>query len=181
VIFVALFLQAGNFLSSPAKQPTQADCMVILGGDGGARTAQGIELYRQNYSRKIVLTGIESGEPAAQSYYLNWRAQMLIAAGIPKESIEYDPVSSSSWDEANITLKLAKKHGWKRVLVVSDPPHMLRLKWVWSKIFIGSGVDVVLVPSTPNWWNAGKWWSNEQSAKFVMSEYLKILYYLVKY
>ena len=28
-----------------------------------------------------------------------------------------------------------------RVIVVSDPPHMRRLSWVWGKAFEGSGQD----------------------------------------
>ena len=66
-------------------------------------------------------------------------------------------------------------------MVVSDPPHMRRLQWVWSRVFKGSGIEVLLVAGTPVWWDAGRWWANEPSAKFVVNEYIKIAYYLVKY
>jgi len=176
-----IFSQAGIFLASPAQQPLPADAMVILGGDGGARTLRGIELYHRNFSRYIVLTGLEGGEQSAQPLYLNWRSQMLIAGGIPKESIEIDAASKNSWEEAAATLKRVQERGWKRIMVVSDPPHMRRLKWVWLKTFKGSGVDVVLVAGTPWWWNAERWWTSEPSAKFVVNEYIKLGYYFLKY
>jgi uncharacterized SAM-binding protein YcdF (DUF218 family) len=186
LLFCILFsawslLYAGNFLSSPAQQPVTADAMFVLGGDGGARTLRGIELYRSKYSPLVVLTGLEDAEPSAQPYYLNWRSQILIAAGVPKNSIEFDAVSKSSREEAVAALKLARQRGWKRVLVVSDPPHMRRLLWIWSKTFKGSGIDVVLVAGTPWWWNAEKWWTSEASARFVVSEYIKLGYYWMKY
>jgi len=182
-VLLALWLlsRSGIFLSSPAQQPLPADAIVILGGDGGARTLRGIDIYQQGLSRHIILTGLEDAEPAAQPFYLNWRSQILIAAGVPKESIEFDAVSKNSWEEAGATLKRAKLGGWKRIVVVSDPPHMRRLRWVWSKTFNSSGVDVVLVAGTPWWWNAERWWTSEPSAKFVVNEYVKLVYYLVKY
>jgi uncharacterized SAM-binding protein YcdF (DUF218 family) len=176
-----LLSRAGIFLASPAQQPLPSDAMIILGGDAGARTMRGIELYRRNLSRLIILIGLEDGETVAQPFYLNWRSQMLIAAGIPKDSIEFDAASKNSWEEASATLKLAQARGWKRIMVVSDPPHLRRLLWVWSKTFEDSGVEVVLVAGTPWWWNAEKWWTSEPSAKFVVNEYIKLGYYFLKY
>lgn len=177
----AVFTRAGTFLASPEQQPLPADAMVILGGDAGARTMRGIELYGRNLSRYIVLTGLEDGEPVAQPYYLNWRSQMLIAGGVKQGEIAFNTAAKNSWGEAVATLQLAQQHRWKRIMVISDPPHMRRLLWVWSKVFKGSGVDVVLVAGTPWWWNAERWWSNELSARFVVNEYLKLAYYVLKY
>ncbi len=179
VLAVIGFLRAGVFLSSPARQPVKADAMVILGGDAGARTLKGIELYKKGYAARVILTGLDEGEPEAQNYYLHWRSQMLIGAGVPKRALQFDTVSKNSWEEAANTLKRAQAAGWKTVLVVSDPPHMRRLKWVWGKLQRGTGVDVVLVEAVPSWWEPQRWWKNEISAKFVANEYLKIAYYLV--
>lgn len=52
-----LFSRAGTFLVSPAQHPIQSDAMIILGGDAGARTLRGIDIYRQGLSRHIILTG----------------------------------------------------------------------------------------------------------------------------
>ena len=73
-----------------------------------------------------------------------------------------------------------RKQGWKTVLAVSDPPHMRRLAWTWRRVFTGSGVSYRLVASSAQWWTAGDWWRDEHSGAFVITEYIKIAYYLAK-
>lgn len=175
------FLNAGVFLSAPAQPVVAADVMVILGGDGGARTMKGIDIYKKGYVKRIILTGLDEGEPGAQRYYLNWRSRMLIDAGVPQNILEFDTVSRNSWDEAQNTLDRARQAGWKTVLIVSDPPHMRRLTFVFEKVFSKSGITYVLVEGIPSWWNPQRWWKNEISAKFVLNEYIKIIYYSIKH
>jgi len=55
------------------------------------------------------------------------------------------------------------------------------LNWVWNEVFEGSGKSYLLVPSEPDWWDADKWWSAEMSAKFVANEFIKLIYYRIKY
>jgi len=68
-----------------------------------------------------------------------------------------------------------------RALVVSDPPHLRRLSWVWSKVFAGSGKEFILVASDMDDWDAGHWWRTSPSAQFVFGEYIKLAYYLMQY
>ncbi|MDA8414141.1 MAG: YdcF family protein [Desulfobacteraceae bacterium] len=179
VVSIYGFLNAGVFLSAPAQPPKAADVMVILGGDAGARTLKGIDIYKIGFVQRIVLTGLDEGEPGAQRYYINWRSRMMIDAGVPQQALEFDAVSRNSFEEAQNTLNRARLAGWKTVLVVSDPPHMLRLKWVWGKVFNNTGITYVLIEAVPSWWSPRHWWKNEISTKFVVSEYIKIAYYLV--
>jgi uncharacterized SAM-binding protein YcdF (DUF218 family) len=175
-----LFIKAGQLLvtdnSSPLKE---ADAIIILGGDSGSRSLNGLELYKKGYGRYILLTGIENGEPGAMDYYLNWRAQIFSNAGVERNNILFDKNSRNTWEEADNTFRLMQKLHWRHVIVVSDPPHMRRLKLVWDKVFKSPDLSYSLYPSTPTWWKADQWWSNETSAKFVFEEYLKLLYYFV--
>lgn len=175
--FIFAFFYSGKFLSSPASSPQKSDLIIVLGGDAGARSLKGVELYNSGYAQKVLLTGLEDGEQETRPYYLNWRAQIFISKGIPKKNILFDIQSMNSWDEANNTLKLMKSYGWKSVIVVSDPPHLRRLHWVWGKVFKDSGLRYTLIAGVPQWWQADKWWSNEQAGKFVINEYVKLIYY----
>jgi hypothetical protein len=67
------------------------------------------------------------------------------------------------------------------VLVVSDPPHMRRLSWVWGRVFAGSGKTYTLVASNMENWDAGHWWRTSLNAQFVFAEYIKLGYYLFTY
>lgn len=153
---------------------------VILGGETGARSIRGLELYQEGLSSKILLSGFEYGEHQTQQAYLDGRSQFFIAAGIPKSRILFELRARNSWAEAENILALMKQKGWKRVIVVSDPPHLRRLDWVWDKILKDSGIEYSLSASHPSWWDEKKWWRNEMSMKFVVMEYLKIGYYILK-
>jgi hypothetical protein len=38
----------------------------------------------------------------------------------------------------------------------------------------------VLVASEPDWWVPGDWWRDEKSGAFVITEYIKLAYYMAK-
>ncbi|HLX81372.1 MAG TPA: YdcF family protein [Burkholderiales bacterium] len=175
------FLGAGHFLEAPAQSPVPADLMVALGGDNGARVDRVLELYREGFARRVLLTGPEGGYSRTRAAYLNWRARYLVDEGIPEKVLLYDRRAESSWEEAVNALQLMREMKLDRVLVVSDPPHMRRLSWVWGKVFSGSGKEYTLVASEMEQWDAAHWWRTSSNAQFVFGEYIKLGYYIFTY
>lgn len=180
-LLFAVFLQAGSYLSSPAQTPARADVILALGGDNGDRIAMAARLYHQGYAPRVMLTGLENSPAVTRSNYVNWRVQFLLDEKVPDSAVIRERGAGNTWEEAVNTLALLKQRGWKRVMVVSDPPHMRRLHWVWNKVFRGSGKEFVLVHSDPEWWNPALWWLNDQSGPFVMMEYIKLAYYFIQH
>jgi uncharacterized SAM-binding protein YcdF (DUF218 family) len=172
--------RAGYWLEAPARAPAPADAIVVRGGDDGGRLTRGLALYRARYAPTIVLTGLEHRNPAIRAAYLTWRADYLIRQGVPQAALRYDAESQNSYEEATNVLALMRKHGWRSVLVVSDPPHLRRLSWTWERVFKGSGLHYVLTPSEADWWSPGNWWRDEKSGAFVIMEYIKLAYYIAK-
>ncbi len=175
--FVGLY--AGAWLAAPAQPPRRADAIVALGGDDGDRALRALGLYREGYAPTLVLTGLEYGN-AAPPAALTWRADFLEAHGVPRSAVRFEMVSRNSFSEATSILALMRQERWHTVIVVSDPPHMRRLAWTWSRVFAGSGLDYVLVASKPDWWSADGWWRDEKSGAFVIMEYIKLSYYVAK-
>ncbi len=170
------FLGAASFLAAPSQEAVRADAAFVLGGDGGDRVMRAAELQRDGLAGTFVLTGADEMAGEVLPAYLYWRAAVLVRAGVPEAAIVLDSASANSEEEAAFGMRLAKARGWKRVLVVSDPPHMRRLALLWGRAFAGSGVEFVLVPSRPRWWDAGRWWASRKSAQFVVQEYVKLAY-----
>ena len=171
--------KAGYWLEAPGRAPVRANAIVVLGGDDGERSLRALGLYREGYAPTIVLTGLERGN-AAPPARLTWRADFLAANGVPKSALRFEVQSRNSYEEATSVLALMRKQGWQSVIVVSDPPHMRRLSWSWERVFKGSGLQFVLVPSAAEWWSAGDWWHDEHSGAFVIMEYIKLAYYAAK-
>ena len=178
---VAGFLGAGHFLEAPAQSPVKADLMVALGGDNGARADRVLELYREGFAPRILLTGPEGAYSKIRPSLLRWRTRYLIEEGVPEKALLIDSRAKSSWEEAVNALQLMREMKLDRVLVVSDPPHMRRLSWVWGKVFAGSGKEFVLVASYMEDWDVAHWWRTSANAQFVFGEYIKLAYYLFEY
>ena len=179
-VLAACFLGAGYFLAAPSQPPAKADLIFSLGGDNGGRVNGVVDLYRRGFA-PLVLLGAEGLHSKTRSTYLSWQARYLIESGIPEQALLFDRRSVSSWQEAVHTLELMRERKLNHVLVVSDPPHMRRLSWVWGKVFAGSGKTFTLVASDMENWDPEHWWRTSPNAQFVFSEYVKIAYYLRQY
>jgi uncharacterized SAM-binding protein YcdF (DUF218 family) len=152
---------------------------VVVAAGIAAGTRVGFFLQAPEAAPAVLLTGLEGGDDRTRRHYLDWRAGYLVDEGVPRAALLFDEASTSSWDEAVNTLALMKHHGWKRVLIVSDPPHMRRLSWVWARLATSAGVQCRLVTSDPRWWNPARWWANKDSGVFVVTELIKLAYYRV--
>ena len=67
------------------------------------------------------------------------------------------------------------------MIVISDPPHLLRVRYAWNKVLGNSGIRSTLVSGELSNWNAKRWWENDLSRRYVISEYLKLGYFIYEY
>ncbi|ACF43613.1 YdcF family protein [Pelodictyon phaeoclathratiforme] len=169
----------GILVSQHAADPEKCDVIIVLGGDNGLRVRKGAELYNAGYASHVILTGID--ERFYRPSHPNWRERRMIALGVPKKAIKIDTKSKTTWEEAENTSNTMEKKGWKSAIIVSDPPHMLRLHQTWNRAFKGSSKTFILVSTTPSWWDRVLWWKNRQSYQFVISEIKKNLFYAAVY
>ena len=128
-----VFLSLGFIVSQHAGNPEKSDVIIVLGGDNGLRVRKGAELYKAGYATHIILTGID--ERFYHPNHPNWRERRMMEFGVPKSAIKVDARSTTTWEEAENTSDTMEENGWKSAIVVSDPPHMLRLHQTWSIAF----------------------------------------------
>lgn len=165
------FFTTGALLSAPAGEARSVDAVVVLGGDGGTggRYARGRDLVLAGYSNRLILL-----YPSATEI-------KDALAKVPSVDIVDSMDGRGSWGEALAVRERMQAEGLHTVMVVSDPPHMLRLRYTWGSILRGTGLDYTLVATTPPWWPGWRWWSNPQASSFVGNEVLKLGGYLLKY
>ena len=174
-----VFLSLGFIVSQHAGNPEKSDVIIVLGGDNGLRVRKGAELYKAGYATHIILTGID--ERFYHPNHPNWRERRMMEFGVPKSAIKVDARSTTTWEEAENTSDTMEENGWKSAIVVSDPPHMLRLHQTWSIAFEESSKKFILVPTNPFWWHPLIWWNNDKSYQFVINEIKKNLFYALVY
>lgn len=180
-LIFSLFVTLPYVLQSPSDKPVPADAIVILGGGGVERLLEAFNLCQEGYATKFILPGADDGVAISKLGTLDSRAKWLMLNGIPADNIFIVDRSHNSWLEAQRTLEVMRQHHWKKVIVVSDPPHLLRLAYAWGKTFYGQPQNYLLVPTKPKWWVPWKWWKNEVSSNFIHNEVLKLGYYVVTY
>ncbi len=166
------FLLAGVLLSSPAAAPHTVDAVVVLGGDGRLsleRYARGRDLVLAGYSKRLIL------------FYPSADDLRDASAKVPEVEVVACMPAPGSWGEAKVVSERMQAEGMRSVMVVSDPPHMLRLRYTWGSILRGTGLHYTLVATTPPWWPGWHWWASQDAAQFVGSEVLKLGYYMAKY
>lgn len=163
------FFTVGAVLAAPASAPGRADLVVVLGGDDGVRYARGRELVLAGLGSRLML--INPSEKVKKD----------VVASLPGTELLLDDAPRSTWEEAQAVRRLMLNRGFKTVLVVSDPPHMLRLRYSWSSQLRGTDMSYTLVATSPAWWPGWRWWSDPDASKFVGNEVLKLGYYVVRY
>lgn len=160
---------AGYLLSFGAGPPVKADVVVVLGGDWYRRYAVARELVLNNYSGRILVIHPNADSRADADGQLR---------GV---DIQFEVAPNNTWEEAQVVRNWMHANSMRSAVIVSDPPHMLRLLYVCSSVFRGSGLTYDLVAAKPDWWSASHWSSNPTSEEFVKSEALKLAYYVVRY
>lgn len=137
VLALALYLVSflAVYAASRTNQHQPADAIVVLGAaqyNGKpspvlrARLDHAVELYQEGLAPAVVVTGgIGSGDRVSEATVSR---QYLVARGVPDHAIVVRPEGRSTQESMRSVADWAGTHGTRRVLLVSDPFHMLRLR-----------------------------------------------------
>jgi uncharacterized SAM-binding protein YcdF (DUF218 family) len=170
----------GNFLivEDPLKS---ADIIHVIAGED-YRTDYAIQLYKQGYGKTLFFTG---GWCTYHNYYHGEHAEARsLAQGVTLSAIAYDDSRvTSTYMEAERLKDWIERSPTpiRSVIVVSDPFHMRRARWTYRRV-LGVGIEIQMAPvsfeMTPY---LQRWWLDPLSKKYVMDEYLKLIYYFLRY
>lgn len=122
-------------VASRQDQRRPVDAIVVLGAaqyNGKpspvlrARLDHALSLYRAGLAPTVVVTGgIGEGDQVSEATV---GRQYLVGHGVPDSAVVVRPEGRSTQASITSVSQWAKEHGVRRVLLVSDPFHMLRLR-----------------------------------------------------
>jgi len=156
----------------------------VLGEHASADGAEGLAARGRcagdDRCRAAVWSQIEQRNP-----FFNERARKEITeAGVPGDKVDLlmQPVSSTH-EEAELVKQYAVDHALKSVLIVTSAYHSRRALWTFSRVFRDTGIQVGLIRVDPGDQSPrpATWWLTRRGWRFVPTEYVKLLYYVVKY
>ena len=169
----------------------KADAIVVLGGSANykERTREAARLLREGRAPLIVLTNDNQRGPWSSTeqrnlYFYERSLEELQKAGTPDKSVDVlmNEVSSTH-EEAELVKSYAVENGMRSVLVVTSAYHSRRALWTFSRVFRDTGIQVGLTPVAPGADSPppATWWLTVRGWKLVPTEYVKMIYYMVKY
>ncbi|MBN2453528.1 MAG: YdcF family protein [Candidatus Omnitrophica bacterium] len=170
--------------------PKKVDAIVVLGGGIGesGKVGQGyeeraeyaVELYKKGYASYIIFS---SGYIHILEETLVMKA-LALSLGVPENAIVLENRVSNTHDSVLFTREILDKKGWKKIILLTSPYHMLRVSKVFAKM--GGDIDVSYTPIPKSSFYAHK--TNGIFTKKIsltqirgiMHEYLGIIYYWFK-
>ncbi|MFP6855441.1 MAG: YdcF family protein [Opitutales bacterium] len=172
---------ANWFIKDNATQG--ADAILVLSGGGITRVPKGLELLEEGYAPLICLTDEKKRNAKYQHLMVSHLelAQQVARENDSNASFTLIPSLSdgatSTFDEAADALVFAKKHGWKRLIIVTDGFHTRRALFAFEKVFEGSGVQMEVAAVSNDIFGAENWWKSDRGISAFVLETIKFPVY----
>ena len=168
-----------------------ADAIVVLSGSANykERAHEATRLLLEGRSPRILITNDNQHGPWSSAdqrnlFFYERSLKEIRNAGVPAEKVELLPQPvSSTHEEAELVRQYVEAHGLRSVLIVTSAYHSRRALWVFSRVFGNTGIRIGLVSVRPGDESPrpATWWFSRRGWKLVPTEYIKMIYYVIKY
>jgi uncharacterized SAM-binding protein YcdF (DUF218 family) len=149
-----------------------ADGIVVLTG-GTARIADALELLATGRGKRLLITGVNAGTTIADIVHKNPKYRRQLAC-----CVDLDYSAMNTYGNAVQARLWAIEHGFHSLIVVTSAYHMLRaLAELRHQL-----PDAALTPYPvlSERLRIEPWWSSGDTARLVVSEYLKYLFAVMR-
>ena len=194
IVFIFLFLTIvfrnsilrgmGNFLIKE-DAIEKCDAIVVLSGNAMDRATEAALLYKQGIAKQIICTG---GNQTGDFQVMHLKEKesdiskfRLLEMGIPDSVITVIHQGTSTLEEGQVMLDYCKNHQLKSCMILSSKFHTRRINFVFDKKFKNADVKILVHGAPPLRYATNHWWSGEEGLLAVYDEYIKLIYYHLKY
>jgi hypothetical protein len=161
------------------ESPMPADAIVVLAGNAPNRLPWAESLRASGYADLLVVSNEQVHTHNLQTTWLALHEAGVSAPELPDSALLVldDPPPESTLDEARRDAELLAARGARSVLLVTDAFHSRRA-WLLFRAALGrKGITVRSVP-VPDTYDLAHWWAHPVTARRVIEEYTKLLYYV---
>jgi uncharacterized SAM-binding protein YcdF (DUF218 family) len=159
--------------------------IVVVGGGIQTRPFEAARLYRDGYAPRVLVASPER-KPTDQMGLTAGDAdvtkQILLKQGVPDSAIViFGEEVSSTYEEALALREWVKETGAKKIIIVSDPFHTRRMRWLLRKELTTTGAQILTGIAAPLKYTVSNWWQTKQGLVKFQKELMKYAYYRVRY
>lgn len=180
----AILRGMGALLITP-DAPGPVDAIYVLGGAPLDRGVEAAQVWTQGWTDRMVFTG-ENVPNALQALDIMLSEgevcrRVAVNGGVPDSATHTLEIGTSTMEEAIAILDDALQHGHQRVMILSTSFHLRRIRYVFRERFRKAGVEVLLHPAPGLRFQEDRWWESEEGLLMVYNEYVKLVYYFLRY
>lgn len=165
--------------------PAHADAIYVLGGAPFDRGTYAAELLEHEVAPMAYATGSNHSSILKAEGRLVTEAELscraAVRAGASSARILPFPYGTSTFEEAQGVLHHAQRIAADTIIVLTTDFHTRRVGKVFRKRFAGSGIHVLVASAPSSEYVSDRWWESEQGLLMVNNEYVKTLFYALKY
>jgi uncharacterized SAM-binding protein YcdF (DUF218 family) len=191
VVLWPIIAWAGARLLIVKSELASADAIVVMSGSATyrERSEWAARLYREGRAPAIILTNdkLKSGWDSKEErnpYFYELAARELQQHGVPESKIQVVPdIALGTYEESLGLRDYAGAHQLKRLLIVTSAYHTRRTLWSLRHACEGSGIEIGIDSPPPGWQTPApsRWWWRRWGWKVVAGEYVKLIYYWMRY
>jgi uncharacterized SAM-binding protein YcdF (DUF218 family) len=177
---------AGRFFV--AQDPLEkSDLILVLAGERIERWLEAVELYKEGWAPRIVLSPgpvepIEAQLHARGVYYPregDLARDAVVALDVPAAAVTVLPNGvDNTAAEAAALLRAFPPPSLHRIVIVTSPYHTRRAGFAFRRAFRGSGVQIIMRGSRYSRADPARWWRHRGDVRFLASEMPKFAAYL---
>jgi len=167
------------------------DAIVVLSGSSTyiERADWAAKLYSWNRAPLIILTDdkLISGwdrKEERNPFFYELAAREMQKRGVPAERIAVvsEPALGTYYESLNVC-EYATTHKFKKLLIVTSAYHSRRALWSMRRACERSQIEIGVSTPDPGWQTPSpwKWWMGRWGWKVVAVEYVKLIYYWIRY
>ena len=161
-----------------------ADAIVVVAGGTPSREALAATLFREGWAPRLIISraftpaqvrelnalGVRpldlQGESRLALEKYGVAPNRIIALGAPVKTTE---------PELRLVHQVARADGYRRVILVTSPPHTRRVKLIWSRENRESRIDGIVAAAPNEDFAVDGWWRQRRAAEALLHEYLGLL------
>lgn len=167
------------------EAPDCVDHLLVLPGDDTYRPVLAAALVNAGLAKNILVPetvnspDVMDGLQPPTAVILS---QILRHRGIPRRNILFlKGASRTTFDDARALLSYLEDRPADRVIVITSAFHTRRARFIFRRV-LDVGTDRLRFVAAPNPGFADEnWWQHRSGARIVLSEYLKLAFYLFRY
>lgn len=174
----SLLATAGRWMNVGERLDHAVDYTFVLGGSPETRVVMAAALYREGFTRRILLPDVEAPQEAAQGLALPEREvarRILLASAVPPEAIvEVDGEVTSTRDEARALARFLDRHPEAEVAVVTNDYHTRRARMLFERQVPGQTRRLHFVAAPTRGFGPDNWWKLNSGVSTYMTEFAKL-------